>query len=331
MSDLTDILRKSEFIKIYTGMESSGPQKGIIRIEDASDRLFWKKIVNAVCPGQYDIKPFSRPGSEGKRKLEHEYDHLHKDYLVAVDSDYDYLCPERNNYSAKLNKNKFILHTFCYSRESFVHTPEVIEDLTDSIHFHIKTYSQIQMALCRFSACVYEALLLFSWLHNRDQNRFKESDFNMCFHLPAGLLLLDEDLNVNEAAFEQLNSSVKNYTDTYNKYVEDTESFNQHVKYLNHRGINTDSALFFINGHYLLDGIFKPVLELLIRKSRRNDNEWVELNYPDNEKRGRKNQIRNHYEQNCNASQLIYRCESYITSYFWTKITCKLAKIVHGE
>lgn len=324
MSELSDTMFSTDFVRLYTAIESSGPQKGVIHIEDATDRLFWKKIVNAVCPGRYDIKTFSQPGSEGKRKLEQQYQHLSKDYLIAVDSDYDFLCPNRSEFSAELNANPFVLHTFCYSRESFIHTPESVEELTDCIHLHEKTHSHIQEALRLFSITVYDALLIFSWLNNQDQQRFKESDFNQCFRLPAGVYLLDDSLDVNEPAFESLRQSVKRYTEAHAELISDRESYERHEAAIRERGITPESALLFINGHHLLDGIFRPVYERLIRKSKRNDNEWVKAHYPGNETQPRRNQVRNHYEQNCNVHQLINRCESYTTSPFWQRITQKL-------
>lgn len=326
MSELTDFMHRAGFIRLYTGMASSGPQKGIIHIEDATDRLFWTKIVNTICPDRYDIKPFSQPGAEGKRKLEQQYQYLNRDYLIAVDSDSDYLCPNRNNYSAELNVNPFVLHTFYYSKESFILTPEAVEYLTDCIYLHEKTYSQIQEALHRFSITVYDALLVFSWLHDQDQQRFKESDFNQCFKLPNGILILDDSLDVNEAAFESLSQSVQYYTDAHAALINNLDGFARHDDALRSRGITPETALLFINGHCLTDQIFRPVYEKIIKKSRKNDNEWVENQYPDSEVRARKNQVRNHYDNNCQVHQLLNRCESYTTSPFWQKITQKLIR-----
>lgn len=136
MSEFSDFLRHSSFIRSYTAI-SSGQEKGIIYVEDATDRTFWEKIVNFVCPGRYEIKPFGSPGVEGKRKLEMEYAHLHKERLVAVDGDFDYSCPARNNYSVHLIQNPFVLHTFYYSRESFINTREAILHLIDSLYLHV--------------------------------------------------------------------------------------------------------------------------------------------------------------------------------------------------
>lgn len=323
MADFTDILRSGSFIRGYTGIQSGQPM-GVIYIEDASDRLFWEKIVNRVCPGRYAVKPFSGAGTEGKRKLEKEYQHLHKDRLVGVDSDYDYLCPERNEYSDVLNNSPFVLHTFFYSRESYLHTPEAIEDLTGCIHLHDNINSNIIPALNRYSSIIYEAMLVFSWLHNRDQQQFDEKAFSGSIQLSSGVNILNSDLSLNETAFEGLNESVGHYINHHTQYIDDEESFESHREKLNERGINAENAVLFTNGHNLLDRVFLPIYELFIRNSQRNDIAWVSGNYPAAQIMDRQHQVRNHYKDRCKSATLIHHCESFHASIFWQRIADKL-------
>lgn len=327
MPDLTDFMRNPQFIRLYTSIESSGPQRGIILIEDASDRFFWEKVVNTVSPGRYDIKPFSQNGAEGKRALEKEYEHLSKDRLVAVDSDYDYLCPEKNAYASALNSNPFVLHTFLYSRESFISTPEAIDFLTGCIHLHVRLENQLIQAVQSYSRIVYDALYLFSWLHNIDPQQYRENIFNNSIRLPIGTRLLDDELNVNDGVLAQLKQSVDLYIHNHRQYIDDEASYGAYQVVLNSRGITPKNAILFTNGHYLLDAVFHPVYMEFISKNKKKDKEWVAANFPDNEVRSRKNQVDNHYKDNCTAKQLIYRCEAYREAPFWQKITQKLRDI----
>lgn len=327
MSDMSEIMRGGGFIQLYTSIASSGTRKGIIYIEDAVDRLFWERVINAVCPDRYEIKPYSQPGSEGKRKLEREYGNLHKDLLVAVDADYDYICPGRNEFAVALNSNPFILHTYFYSKESYLHTSEAIDFLTNAVHLNIQTEQQIQQALQRYSAIVFDALCLFSWLHNRNAQQFHENDFNQHIQLPNGVRILNDDLIVNEDALEQLRLTAENYLNHYSQYIDDEADFDQHRDILYERGLRPENALLFTNGHALLDKIFRPAYELFIRKCRKNENDWVSENYPENQARDRKNQVRNHYENNCKSTTLIHHCDAYRTASFWQKITQKFSRI----
>lgn len=327
MSDLTDIMRSEKYIRLYTGIESSGTQKGIIYIEDAVDRTFWEKAINAVFPSRYEIKPYSQPGAEGKRKLEKEYRNLHKNFLVAVDADYDYICPERNEFAAELNNNPFILHTYIYSKESYIHTSEAIDYLTNSVHLNVQTEHCIHQVLQRYSTIIFDAFCLFAWLHNRDARQHREHDFNQCIALPNGIKVLNDDLTVNENALQQLTLSVERYINQYSQYIDDEVGFNRHKEFLRDRGLGPDNTLLFTNGHSLLDTIFRPAYEMFIKKSRKNDNDWVQANYDENQVRARKQQVRNHYDDNCKLTTMIHHCQAYLTTQFWQMIAHKLGQI----
>ncbi|MZK90402.1 DUF4435 domain-containing protein [Citrobacter amalonaticus] len=327
MSEMSDIMRSDGYIRLYTSIASSGSQKGIIYIEDAVDRVFWEKAINAVCPDQYDIKPYSQPGAEGKRKLEREYSKLHKKLLVAIDADYDYICPDRNAYASELDNNPFILHTYFYSKESYIHTPEAIDYLTNSVHLNMKTEHSIHQALQRYSSIIFNALCLFSWLHNRNAQQYRENDFNQCIALPNGVKILNADLTVNEAALHQLTLNVENYMNQYSQHINDDAGFARHREFLSERGLRPDNSLLFTNGHTLLDSIFRPAYDMFIRKSRSNENDWVTAHYNENQVRDRKSQVRNHYDNNCKLTTMLHHCEAYQTTQFWQRITDKLSQI----
>ncbi|MGK4357114.1 DUF4435 domain-containing protein [Enterobacter cloacae] len=324
MSELSELMRSEAFIRIYTGMASSDSQKGIIYIEDASDRIFWELVVNTVCPGKYDVKPYSRGGAQGKRKLEQEYRNLHKYLLVAVDADYDYLCPNRNEHAQTLNCQPYILHTFFYSRESYINSSNAVDSLTRSIHLNVQTEHQISQVLRRYSSIIYDALSLFSWLHDRDSAQFDEHVFNDSIKLNDGLMLLDENLNINEDALEYVTQSVRTYCQQHEQYIDDLDSYREHCASLSTRGITPENAMLFTNGHNLLDHIFYPIYRMYIKKCRANDLNWVAENYPEIQVRDRKRQVSNHYSDNCRAETLVYHCNEYRDDPFWTKITEKL-------
>lgn len=324
MPELSETMRSAEFTRLYTAMESSGTQKGIIYIEDATDRPFWEKVLNAVCPGRYDIKPFGQPGSEGKRRLEQEYAHLNKDRLVAVDGDYDYICPQRNEYASCLVESKFVLHTFFYSRESYINTYEAVSHLTDCLYLHVKPDSMLLEALQQYSRTIYPALCLFTWLHNKNQQRFPENHFNMAVMLPDGRSLLNSDLTVNEFTFSSLQQKVEIYISEYSQYIDNEQGYQEHIEALATRGINADHAYLFTDGHYLLDAILHPMLKIVSRECLNRDKAWVEERYPQAAINHRKRQVINHYKDHCNTETLLFHCDAYRTEYFWLKITQKL-------
>lgn len=328
MSEMSDIMRSKNYIHIYTSMESCGSQKGIIYVEDVSDRLFWKLVIDTICPERYDIKVFSQQGSCGKRRLEQEYNHLHKDFLVAVDADYDYICPNRNEYSAILNSNPFVLHTFCYSRESYLHTEDAIIYFINSIHLNVNTENCIIQALSIYSEIIFDALCVFTFLHDRDSQEHKENIFNNSIRLQGNKRLLNDDLSINEEAINELRNSVSNYINHCEQFIHSSDDIIRHRDMLSDCGITKNNALLFINGHNLFDGIFSPIYDMYIKLSRKNEMAWVSDNFSEQVARDRKRQVDNHYKDNCKPSTLMYHCREYRNSPFWSKITDKLNDLI---
>lgn len=331
MAETSDIMRSEKYIRLYTKIATSDVQKGIVYIEDALDRIFWERVFDYICPNRYIVKPYSQPGSEGKRKLELEYKNLHRNLLVAIDADYDYLCPQRNDYAEALHSNPYIIHTYFYSKESYIHTSDSIDILTNNVYLNVKTTHQINNALKLYSNIIYDAFCYFSWLHNIDANQFPESEFNPCIEIPSGIKILNEDLTVNGHALDLVRESSVNYIDRHIQYIENKDDFNHHIERLRELGLHQDNTLLFTNGHSLLDIIFRPSYQMFIKKCKKNDNEWVTKNYPEGQHRARLNQVRNHYEQNCKETTLIHHCQGYTNNEFWKKIVNKIERLANSD
>lgn len=310
MSETMDFLLRGKFINVYTKMESSDVEKGIIYVEDASDFAFWSKVLKEVCPNRYDIKTYSN-GKQGKRVLEKEYSRLHKELLVAVDSDFDYVCPERNEFSLQLNNNPFILHTVYYSRESYILLPESLDDLTDSITFSDKVESEIHQAMERYSALAFEALKVFSFLHNKNQTQFSETDFSQCLKLPPNTSLLNESMMMDEEIFSTLSCSVNAYVQQLSAFIDDNEGYQRHVDSLEVRNITPDKALLFVDGHDIMDFIVRPLMVSMIKTVKGKELNKVVENYPSGMVKERKNQVHNHFNKKCNLDTLLYQCKAF--------------------
>lgn len=332
MSELTDFMRSGAFIKSYTAMQSSGPEKGIIYTEDASDRLFWENVVNKACPGRYDIKPFGSPGSQGKRGLEKEYGHLHQDRLIAVDGDFDYICPRRNEYASHLADNPFVLHTFFYSRECHISTCESLTDIINRIYLHVRSPESISEAILSYSRVIYPALILFSFLHNSDQPVYREDDFSAVIKIPDGACLVNADMTVNEVAIAGVRRNVEEFCSENAHHIEEAgDEYTEHTDTLCRLGVTHDNAYLFTNGHKVLKSLVVPVLQKLSRERQEQDKSWVRDSFSDNSVRDRINQVINYYKTNCNVDFLVSSCEAYKNQEFWRRITEKLKSAAGRE
>lgn len=327
MSSFDSIAKSQQYIKTYNNVLTKKPS-GVLYIEDALDRTFWEALIDTVCPDRYRVLPYSQPGSEGKRSLEKQYATLHPDLIVGVDSDYDYLCPERNGYASELISNPFIIHTFYYSRESHFNTQESINHYLRSIYLHVKVSSQMHDALLAYSNNIFEALCTFAWLHNNDPQAHPEDIFNKVVELPDGVKLLDQNLNVNSVAIESIQKKASDYITQYEPLIGDKNSFREYIESLSHRGINSDTAYLFTEGHYLQDGILIPMLKMVIKHNQAADKDWAEKNYPASCIEDRRNAVLNHYKSDCNSTTLIFNSTAHHAGQVWNRLISKLQAVI---
>jgi len=327
MDDFDTIRSSRDFLNTYNMFTTSIPA-GVLYIEDASDRLFWERLVKSVCPGRYRVMPYSQGGAEAKRSLEREYINLHQDFIVGVDSDYDYLCSNRNEFAIQLSTNQFVLHTFYYSRESYINSKEAISNILECFHLHKYPENQLLASLEKYSETIHPALCLFSWLHNVEWRLHPENLFNMAIRLPEGSRLLNENLTVNENTINAVKQQVDEYIHTYSSQVNDPQDYSSHLEQLKQRGINEANAHLFTDGHYLLDGILRPILKMVVMAGQNQDKAWVEQNYVGEAIGQRKRQVVNHYKDNCNTSTLVFQCTAYHSGDFWLRIAEKMRTII---
>ncbi|WP_312778703.1 DUF4435 domain-containing protein [Pseudescherichia sp.] len=327
MDDFDSIRASRDFLNAYNVFTTSIPA-GFLYIEDASDRLFWEGLVKSICPGRYRVMPYSQGGAEAKRSLEREYVNLHQDFIVGVDSDYDYLCSNRNEFAGELISNRYVLHTFYYSRESHINSPEAISEILECFHLHKYPENQLLDSLGKYSKTIYPALCLFSWLHNAEWQTHPENLFNIAIRLPEGSRLLNDDLTVNENTIDGVKTKVDEYINTYSSQVTDSQGYSLHLKQLLQQGINKENAHLFTDGHYLLDGILIPSLKMVVMAGQNQDKDWVEKNYEGEAIGQRKRQVVNHYKENCNTGTLVFQCTAYHSGPFWQRITEKMRAII---
>ncbi|MBD2793290.1 hypothetical protein ID852_07715 [Xenorhabdus sp. 42] len=106
--------------------------------------------------------------------------------------------------SSKMNGNPFVLHTFCYSRESFTCSYDSLLHILNKCYYQENLPSEFRQALSDYSSILYDALCIFGYLHNFNWNRYKESDFKSAIKLSDGGCLLDEKLCVNKIELDNV-------------------------------------------------------------------------------------------------------------------------------
>ncbi|MGT2549042.1 hypothetical protein ACQCTT_00725 [Acinetobacter geminorum] len=260
MTDFIKYLTNSNFIGAYNASKEgnkASAQKGLVYIEDDSDQVFWEKFINIHFPNQYNIQASikDRPGVRGKRALEELYSDTNEKVLIAVDSDYDLICPSLNpQYSEFVRSNQFILSTFGFSRESALLDKSSLNIFFKSIKYTIEHNINIESFLNRFSSITFKGLVFFAnELNSGNTHGYIESDFHNCFNI-LGNKIVKDDLSLDENLIDIIESNLCCY---FHQLQYTDEEVVQAENYLQGLNINPDNAYRYISGHTVYDLILK--------------------------------------------------------------------------
>lgn len=332
MSDFSRMIGSPAFIRAYSSIQS-GQTMGNIFVENPTDIPFWQHVVNAVEASRYKVRPIAKEKAAGKRTLQTRYAELNQEFLVAVDSDYDYLCPERHDHAVQLNENPFILHTYCYSRESFQCCHLSVESITDILYYHEALPSEILEALTQYSRCIYPALCAFAYLHNQNWQKYGEDLFKDALTTEAAACLIDDELRINGDLLTRLKTRIDEYCQSLMNDITDRVTFEDFKAELNRKGITEDNAYMFINGHCLQNTVVKPMLEKMVAVTKRAEKASIDDMYPEPERRPTKrqkmNEIDNYYKNERHLSTLLSTGHAFCRHAFFDQIIEKLRALSH--
>lgn len=257
MSDFINYTSNIEYIKALTEIKT-GRQKKLIYVEDKSDIFFWEKLIEFIDLDNYEIMVYSNNKIKGKRILETRFDDVSEYFMVAIDSDYDYLCP--NYRKGSYLENKYILHTFGYSKESVLIEKNKLNNFFKNIKHTIDHKVEINEFLDKFSHLCFKGLSLY--INEIINNRFEiqQDSFDSCFNILAENLIDCNNLTINIKALDKVELKI-------NKLFSndcDQEEYKKTLEYMENFNINKSNAYRFISGHVLADLIYK--IDELLKK-----------------------------------------------------------------
>nr|WP_277603063.1 DUF4435 domain-containing protein [Acinetobacter modestus] len=230
----------------------------MVYIEDDSDQVFWETFIDNHFPNKYNITASIRnhQGERGKRALEKLfYKDANEKAIIAVDTDYDLLCPCANpQYSSYLINNKFILHTFGFSRESALLNKKHLNSFFKTIKYTIQHNIDIDSFISKLSALTFKGLTFFTHELNTG-NKFGliARDFHNCFHI-LGEKIVKDDLSLDENLLSIIENNLCSY---FHQLQYTDEQIALAENYLQTLDINCDNAYRYISGHTVYNLIYK--------------------------------------------------------------------------
>ncbi|MFK3843858.1 DUF4435 domain-containing protein [Serratia sp. NPDC087055] len=330
MMNFSEMMQSESYIRASTAIQSGIP-KGLLYVENPTDIAFWRGVIQLGAPGGYTVKPISQDKAKGKRTLEKMYPDLHKALIVGVDSDFDYLCPDRHERAEAMNQNKFVLHTHVYSRENFQCCHDAIKGICEAVFFHEQLPSELNEALDAYSSTVYPALHLFAYLHNKDWQQHKDGVFIQAAKLSPEDSLLNGDLTMNSNALERLRVKLDAYINAHRHHIADEDEYSAFIDNLTQKNITARTAYLFVQGHYLHDSLIKMMLDKIVEKTQNSEKAAIKIRYPEAEEAAvRRNSLGeiNNFYSNRKVGTLLLSNRDYHDAPFFENIRQKLNDIV---
>lgn len=330
MSDFEHYLTDSSYARAY-GFNG----KGLIYVENERDCAFWEEIIEATNPEQYEIKRSITDDekSRGKRRLERLYGQLNESVLVAIDADFDYLCPNKSDSSSYVSGN-YILHTFSYSRESVMCNEETINDTIKKIRFYEKANFSINDVLIKYSSLCYKTLPPFLFLLNNRNDLANEQSFHddLTINQSKETPLFKNNFEFNFGIFEAIDVKTSLRLERYMAEITSKNMLADYVLFKDEilkLGLNEGSAYRFISGHLLYENLILPILKKIKSNLLTIEVENVKFLHEGDSQAIKENVagLRNHFTEKCSYITMMENCEKTKKDPIYLSILDKALKI----
>lgn len=272
MHDFDDIFLGESYLEPYCAMIGS---KGLVFVEGLKDISFWDGFLNKDDKEddfRYSINYASHEGTRGKTVLKKFYSFANRFAIFAIDSDFDYICPNNNEAAKIMNSNKHIIQTLVYSKESISLHHLVLSDcinkirITDSISFPIKEYME------SYSKTIYETLINFLFKKEMGIN-VSDSDFHE--KITPEKPVIDKKYHLTNNPFHLLSQTKDANLNYYKDHSFSGEDFEKFRLAAIEKGLDSNSAAYFISGHFLEEKVVMPLITEIVSKFKLNELERI--------------------------------------------------------
>lgn len=279
-----------DYAKLLAQFESNDKSKlGVIFVENIDDSLFWQEIAT-----HHTTKLYSNEGKNitGKSKL---LEICNPNQLIAIDSDFDNLCPNHRSESILFSEKKdYILQTYTHGLENILFSPDCLHEIFNrKFKLHIKNDLNPTLDIFeKLSEILFEPYQKFLFLKDRkikyisdkqwiDKIKFKgkdtknivmENDFS---HYQERITLIDNELGLkidNQADFESFCDELSN------------------------KGFSPKTTWAFIRCHDFEQQFAMPIIKKICSQRIKKEMIFIESNYSENEISNRKSECNNHFK-----------------------------------
>ena len=246
-----DSTRKNAFNR---SQRKSKPAEVLVYVEGFADVGFWHGILSPYEKQnniKFDISPYSENNlTTGKDKLIKLYPQTAQNFIICLDSDYDYLL--KSEVANQINDNPYIFQTYAYAIENLKCYAESLNALCVKATNNTENTIDLTEFLKYYSGIIYNLLVYNLYYYSiGDETNFSREEFGKIVTF-GNVKPKEYDINPNNweekiAIIEKSISEKKISKDIPIGFS----------KQLDELGLNRENAYLFMRGHNLYDFISK--------------------------------------------------------------------------
>ena len=227
-----------------------------VRIEDESDGLFWRPLIETALPNKaVAFFPYFSKQNDvkitGKDDFKHYAAFADKQLIFCRDADYDYLLEN------PILNQPFVFHTYIYGRENYYSLAEGLEDIVEKATQEASTDKfDFSDFFQTYSKTIYPYLV--SSLYSTQQNdNYLPALSARNFGKTAGFIKID---NPSKDLSDLKQKLAAHYGTSLATYHSD-DKFEIFKNHLSELGLSEDNAYLFMSCHDVFDRVFLPVMK----------------------------------------------------------------------
>ena len=266
MCDFIDEAFDKDTIAVQAKMEE---KKTYLYVEGMDDIDFWEKLLQ---DDKIDISSTSREEKQkshkGKNTLRELAKKSNENLIIAIDSDFDFLCPNNSQSAMEFNNCKYVIQTYFYSKESISLQPNVIDLILGKTKLNNeKIISDFKSYIETYSEIIHKCFIKFLFLRNERIKPLNSKKFHSA--LTPKNPIFDTSFKIKNDPFSQVKINalkIEKDLDNEIKKIPDYDvKLNDFITTTEEKGLLSNTSHCFINGHRLEDSIVTPYIDGKIR------------------------------------------------------------------
>lgn len=237
-----------------------------VEVEDSIDEDFWRDLLDSVDTGkEFHFKTYrtitkkeSYTESRGKYSIMLMASSFDQNHIGCVDADNDWLLSDVTESGKILTSNKCLLHTYGYSIENLMCSPETLTDLIwksckEKTDFDFITYFD------NLSQAIYPLLMWSLYLYSIESHDFTATSWHK---------MLPQDCTDTDRIAEMAETTIAELRAKHPDAEQNILSLAQQL--VSQKALNQQNAYLFVRGHalfaHILRALLKPIADELFNK-----------------------------------------------------------------